>query len=175
MGRLRDTSIAVLLAIAAVPTLPAAAAHLELQGGRSYMDTESTNAAFVEAVFNGHRIGDSRWRWSPDVSLGWVKGRDVARYNDARYTTRDDVWLFAAGPRFQYGDDADWCHHFFFSMQPAVTSGRTQALSSGYEFVSTAGWQGQHLSFQIRHISNAGLHNPNRGETMALIGVGFDL
>lgn len=172
MDRHRYLPLAVLFATAA---MPAAAAHLELQGGRSYMDSYPTNAAFVEAVFGGHRIGDSRWRWSPDVSLGWVKGRDVARYRDARYTTKDDVRLLAAGARFQYGDDANWCRHFFFSVQPAVTSGRTQALSSGYEFVSTVGWQGEHLSFQIRHVSNAGLHEPNRGETMALLGVGFDL
>ena len=63
----------------------------------------------------------------------------------------------------------------FLSVQPALQSGRTQALSSGYEFVSTLGWQGRHVSVQIRHVSNAGLHAPNRGETMALLGVGFDL
>ncbi len=172
MTRHRYIPLAVLLATVA---MPAAAAHVEVQGGRSYMDSYPTNAAFVEAVFRGHGIGDSRWRWSPDVSLGWVKGRNITRYNDARYTTRDDVWLLAAGARFQYGDGNNWYHHLFFSVQPAVTSGRTQALSSGYEFVSTAGWLGEHLSFQLRHISNAGLHDPNRGETMALIGVGFDL
>ena len=63
----------------------------------------------------------------------------------------------------------------FFSLQPALHSGRTQALSSAYEFVTSVGWQGRRFSVQIRHVSNAGLHNPNRGETMALIGLGFDL
>jgi hypothetical protein len=168
-------AVASLAALFATFAMPAKAAHLELQGGRSYMDSYATQTAFVEGVFAARRIGDSRWHWSPDVSLGWVQGRDVARYRDARYTTKDDVWLLAAGARFQYGNDADWYRHLFLSLQPAVTSGRTQALSSGYEFVSTVGWQGDHLSFLIRHISNAGLHYPNRGETMALIGIGFDL
>ncbi len=164
-----------LAAFLAMLVVPATAAHLEVQGGPSYMDSYASHSAFVEGIFNVNRIGDSRWSWSPDVSLGWVEGRDVARYRDARYTTKNDVWLLAAGPRIQYGDDAHWYRHLFLSVQPALTSGRTQALSSGYEFVSTLGWQGEHLSFQIRHISNAGLHYPNRGETMALIGVGFDL
>jgi len=56
-----------------------------------------------------------------------------------------------------------------------VQTGRTMALSSVGEFVNTVGWQGKYLSFQIRHISNGGTHGPNRGETMALVGVGFDL
>jgi hypothetical protein len=153
----------------------AAATHLEVQAGRSYMDSYATNTVFVEGVFNEHRIGNSRFSWSPDVSLGWINGRDVARYRYSSYTTHDDVRLLAVGARFHYGDAGDWYRPLFFSIQPAAQSGRTQALSSGYEFVSTLGWQGQHVSLQIRHVSNAGLHDPNRGETMALAGLGFDI
>ncbi len=156
-------------------TFPATAAHLELQGGRSYMDGYAANTVFAEGVFDEHRVGDTRLSWSPDVSLGWIDGRDIARYRDNRYTTKDAIWLVAAGARFHYGDAGDWYRPIFFSFQPALHSGRTQALSTSYEFVSTLGWQWQHFSFQIRHISNASLHRPNRGETMALIGVGFDL
>lgn len=168
-------AVASLAALFATFAVSARAAHVEVQAGRSYMDSYATNTAFVEGVFAAHRIGDSRWSWSPDVSLGWVQGRNVARYRYSRYTTKDHVWLLAAGARFHYGEDANWYRHLFVSFQPAVTSGRTQALSSGYEFASTLGWQGEHLSFQVRHISNAGLHDPNRGETMALVGIGFDL
>ena len=155
--------------------LPAAAAHLELQGGRSYMDSHASNAVFVEGVFDDHRIGNSRFSWSPDVSLGWIGGRDVARYRASRYATQDDVWLLAGGARLRYGDPGDWYGALFVSFQPAVHTGRTQALSSGYEFVSSVGWQGRHASIQLRHISNGGLHEPNLGETMALLGVGFEL
>ncbi len=59
----------------------------------------------------------------------------------------------------------------FGSFQPAFNMGRSHALSSAYDL----GWQGRRFSFHLRHISNAGLHDPNRGETMALIGSGFEL
>ena len=111
----------------------------------------------------------------PDVSLGWLDGRDIASFDRNRYSTRDQVWLVAGGARFRYGDAGDWYRSLFFSFQPALHTGRTQALSSPYEFVSTLGWQGRRFSVQIRHISNGDLHSPNRGETMALLGMGFDL
>ena len=59
---------AVLLALPA--TAPFAAVRVEVQGGRSYMDSHGTNAAFVEAVFDEHRIGGSDFTWSPDASVG---------------------------------------------------------------------------------------------------------
>ena len=162
----------VILGLAFVP--PASAVHLQVQGGRSYMDGHATSAAFAETVFASRRIGDSHFSWAPDVSVGWIGGRALARYDDRRYRTRDDVWLLAAGARFRYGEAMDG-RGLFLSVQPALQRGRTQGLSSGYEFVSTLGWQGEHVSVQLRHVSNAGLHGPNRGETMALLGIGFDL
>lgn len=152
----------------------AVAAHVEVQGGRSYMDTHGSNAVFVEGVMNEQPLGGGRLTWSPDVSLGWIAGRDIDALRGGRYDPRHAVALAAAGVRFHYGDKGDWYRPLFFSFQPALAHHRTQALSTPYEFVSTLGWQGQHLSFQIRHISNGHLHQPNRGETMALLGVGFD-
>lgn len=163
-----------LLLALALTAAPAAAAHLELQGGRSYMDSYGSNAAFAEAVFAPHAIGASRFSWAPDVSLGWIDGRDVRRYRASRYNTHDAVALLAAGARFRAGDD-HWYHPLFFSIQLAGSDRTTQALSSHYQFVSTLGWQGEHFSLQVRHVSNGGLHTPNRGETMALLGLGFDL
>lgn len=156
--------------------LPAAATtRIELQAGRSYMDSHAANAAFVELVLPEHRLGDSGLSVAPDFSVGWIGGRDVARYRHARYRTRDESWLAAAGVRVRFADADAWYRALFFSFQPAWHAGRTQALSSGYEFVSTQGWQWRHWSIHIRHVSNGGLHNPNRGETMALLGVGFGL
>ena len=166
---------ALALALAGATSAAAAATHLELQGGRSYMDSHGTNAAFVEATFDANPIGSSRFTWAPDVSVGWIGGRNLSRYQGNRYETGDDVWLVAGGARLRYGRDSDWYHGFFYSLQGAVQTGRTMALSSVGEFVNTVGWQGKYLSFQIRHISNGGTHGPNRGETMALVGVGFDL
>ncbi len=156
-------------------SLPAAAAHLEIQGGRSYMDSYGSNTVFVESVFDDHYIGGSRFSWSPDASLGWINGRDIAHYRYSDPSTREDAWILAGGVRFHYGDADNWYRRLFFSFQPAVQSARTQALSSPYEFVTTLGWQGRRFSFQVRHISNGDLHIPNRGETMALVGIGFDL
>lgn len=172
---LRSVMTRAVMALAlAVTALPAMAARLEIQVGRSYMDSYAANTAFIEGVFDEHRIGDSRFSWSPDVSLGWINGRDVAGLDRGRYDTRHQSWLLAGGARFHYGDPGDWYHSLFFSFQPALHAGRTQALSTPYEFVSTLGWQGRHFSVGIRHISNGDLHCPNRGETMALIGFGFD-
>lgn len=159
----------------ACASLPAAATHVELQAGRSYMDSRATNTVFVESVFAAHPLGDSALHWAPDVSLGWIDGRDIARYRHARYGTSDAIWLVAGGVRVNAGDRGDWYHPFFYSFQVALHGGRTQALSSAYEFVNSVGWQWRHVSVQVRHISNGSLHEPNRGETMALLGVGFDL
>ncbi len=154
---------------------PAAAAHVEVQAGRSYMGSFGTTAIFVESVFADHRIGASRFSWAPDVSAGWIEGRDIARYRGSFRGTRDNIWLAAAGARIHYGEAGDWYHPLFFSFQPALQTGRTMALSSSIEFVSTLGWQGRHVSVRVRHISDGGLHDPNRGETMVLLGLGFDL
>lgn len=155
--------------------LSAQGAHLQIEGGPSFMDDHAATALFVEGVLDAHRLGDSRWSIAPDVSLGWIDGRDIPRFRDNRYPTRDETWLLAAGARLQYRAIDGRPSHWFVSFQPAYSSASTQALSTSYEFVSTAGWQGRRFSFQIRHISNASLHGPNRGETMALLGVGFDL
>ena len=153
--------------------LPAAAARWEFQAGRSYMDSYGANTAVIEAVFAPHPIGDTRFSWAPDVSVGWIDGRDVARYNGHRYTTGDSIALLAGGVRLYAGDGDEWSRRFFLALQPVLHTGRTQALSSVYEFATTLGWQGRRFSVQIRHISNASLHEPNRGETMALVGVAF--
>jgi hypothetical protein len=157
----------------ALTTLPAAAARWELQAGQSYMDYYGASTAFVEAVFAPHPLGNSRFSWAPDVSVGWIDGRDVARFRGKRYTTSDSIALLAAGIRLYGGDGDEWSRRWFLGLQPVLHTGRTQALSSVYEFATTLGWQGRRFSVQLRHISNASLHEPNRGETMALVGVAF--
>jgi hypothetical protein len=156
-----------------LPALPAMAAQFSLEGGRSYMDSHGTTAAFGEAVFDEHQIGSSNFTWAPDVTAGWIDGRDIAHYRDARPGTTDNIWLLAAGARFHYGTPDAWYRPLFFSFQPALHTGRTQALSSSYEFSSTLGWQANHWMIGIRHISNGSFKEPNRGETMVLAGVSF--
>lgn len=166
-------ALALGLVAAALPA--AAQTRLEIQGARSYMDSHGTNAAFVEAVFAPHAIGSSRFTWSPDVSAGWIEGRDIGRFRDSNPGTDKNVGLLAGGARFHYGDADSWYQPLFFSFQVAGTTQATQALSSHYQFVSTLGWQAKYFTVGIRHISNGSLHEPNRGETMALVGFAFDL
>jgi hypothetical protein len=164
------------LSLSAVALPAVADTHLEIQGGRSYMDTHGTNVFFIESVFNAYQIGQSRFTWSPDVSVGYINGRNIQRYQFSHPGVTNNVWIGAAGARFHYGNDNDWYQPLFFSFQVAgAAGGHTQALSSGYEFVSTLGWQMKNVSFQIRHISNGSFQEPNRGETMALVGIGFNL
>jgi hypothetical protein len=167
-------SLAV-LALAAAGLPASAQTHLEVQGGRSYMNSYGTSAFFAEAVFSPRAMGQSRFTWSPDVSIGYIKGRDIGRYRNSDPGVTDNVWVGAAGARFHYGSAGDWYQPLFFSFQLAGITGRTQALSSGYEFVSTIGWQYKNVSLQVRHISNGSFKEPNRGETMALVGIGFDI
>jgi len=151
----------------------ASAAQWSIEGGRSYMDSHPATTAFVEGVFASHPLGSTNFTWAPDVSLGWIDGRRLSRYAGAHYNPREVVWLVAGGVRLQHAATDAWYGHLFFSEQLALQNRHSLALSSDYEFVSSVGWQGQHISFQLRHISNAGLHGPNRGETMALVGFGF--
>ena len=51
--RLLGFALALLL-----PALSHASTRLEVQAGRSYMDSHGANTAFVEAVFAPHAIGN---------------------------------------------------------------------------------------------------------------------
>ncbi|GLQ97797.1 acyloxyacyl hydrolase [Dyella mobilis] len=164
----------------ALPALPAMAARYEVQGAISYMGNPSNNystpAAFGEVVFEPSQIGSSDFTWSPDVTAGWIGGRDgskVAEFANDNPSTRDDVFLVAGGARFHFGPASAWYQPLFLSFQPAVHTGRTQALSTVYEFVTTVGYQGSHWSLGVRHISNGSFHEPNRGETMLVAGIAF--
>jgi hypothetical protein len=156
---------------------PAAASELsarwEIQAGPSYMNNSSTTALFVERVGAARPLSGS-FAWAPDVSLGYLAGRSTpSRYGLMRPGLSDDVVLGALGVRIQMTHTPSVWSHFFFSFQAAAHTGRTQALSSVYEFVSTAGWTSRRISVQVRHISNGSLHEPNRGETMLLVGLAF--
>lgn len=169
---MRSLAAVVFVAIA----WPAHAARFELQLGRSYMESYGANTVFLEGVFAEHPLGNLGLTWSPDASLGWIDGRDVAheehyRYSNRSYSARPEAWIGAGGVRLRFADENAWYRPLFFSFQPAVHGGRTLALSSSYEFVSTLGWQAKRWSVQVRHISNGDLHVPNRGETMLLLGV----
>lgn len=145
-----------------------------MQAGPSYSDFRATPALFLEATFDEHSFADTRLAWTPDISLGWIRGRAIDKYRDNGYGVKEDVLLGAAGVRFYCGrQDGSGCRRLFFSFQLALQAGRSMALSTHYEFVSTVGWQWRVASLQLRHVSNGGTGGPNRGETMVLFGVRF--
>ena len=161
--RSRRRSCALLLAAAAGLLWNGnAAARVEFSAGRSYtLRNDWTNAAFFDW------IGEARpaWklRWAPAFGLGHFNARpDLVGEH-----LHDTVWVGAAGARLYMWREA------FFGFQVAATAGRTDALSSVYEFVSSLGWQDNHWQFMLRHISNGDFHEPNHGETMFLVGISF--
>ncbi|MHC1479634.1 acyloxyacyl hydrolase [Frateuria aurantia] len=153
---------------------PVHATDLEFDGGKSLASSRSTDAAFIEAAFHEYRLGNSVFTLAPDVSVGWIGGRNLSQRIDG-YGLRQDAWLFSAGGRLRVGQAGDWYHNFFLSFQPAANFGRTIALSSPLEFNTSIGWGWHHFDIRVRHISNAGYHEPNRGETMLLAGVHFSI
>lgn len=153
----------------AVHAQDTAGSRWEIQGGPSVMDSHATAAVFVDGIGAARPLGQT-FTWAPEGLLGYIDGRSIDRYRTSNPGVTDNVVLGALGARFRLNRD-DWAQHLFFSFQAAAHTGRTQALSSGYEFVSTLGWTQRWWSVQVRHISNGGFHDPNRGETSLLLGV----
>lgn len=142
-------------------SLPAAA-RVELSGGRSQTTHRDWTTVFFAEWIAGPR---PVWKlhWAPDVGLGHFDARDSL----PGVRLDNDVWVGAAGARLYLWRGA------FFGFQGALTDGKTDALSTPYEFVSTLGWQAHHWQVMVRHISNGDFHKPNDGETMLLLGVAF--
>lgn len=159
---LRMLQCIVLACVLYLGFCPSLAARVEVSAGRSVtIRHDWTDTAFVEW------IGDPQpwWKlaWAPAVSLGHFN----ARPNLPGERLDSDVWVGAAGVRLYLWRGA------FFGFQVGATDGKTDALSTPYEFVSTLGWQGRHWQLMARHISNGDFHEPNHGETMLLAGAGF--
>jgi hypothetical protein len=139
-----------------------ASARVEVSVGRSVtLIHRWTDVEFVEW------IGDPRPVWKLDWSPALGLGHFAARPDTPTARLDHDVFVGAAGARLYLWRGA------FFGFQVAATAGRTDALSTPYEFVSTLGWQGRHWQLMARHISNGDFHEPNHGETMLLAGFAF--
>lgn len=152
-----------LLALLAFP-LASHAAGFDVTAGPSVTSSERTTAAVFASVF-GERPDDNHIHLEPIGTVGWI---------DSRNTRKDDldheVFVAGGGVRILAAN-----HHWFVSEQLAATSTRTDALSSRFEFMTSAGWQDGHFIVMLRHISNAHLlgGGKNLGETMLLGGVKF--
>lgn len=154
---------ASLLALLVLP-LAGHAAGFDLIAGPSVTSSERSTAAAFASAF-GEPPDDNRVHFEPIGTLGWI---------DSRNTRNDDldheVFVAGGGVRILAAN-----HHWFVSEQLAATSTRTDALSSRFEFMTSAGWQSGHFIVTLQHISNAHLlgGGKNLGETMLLGGVKF--
>lgn len=155
---------AALILAASFSAAPRAdAADVTISAGRSFTtDTRWTTAAFVDISGRTRELAGVHWQ--PTASLGWIDGRDT-RTADLDHT----VYIGAAGVRL-----VDWWHGAFFAFELGAAGGRTDAISSSEQFVSSLGWEGEHWTVMVRHVSNGEFFGGrNLGETMLLAGVRF--
>lgn len=150
------------LAAGLLACAPAFGAGFDLAGGPSITSGQRiTGAAFASAF--GESPADGRGHLDPIFTIGRI---------DARSTTRDDldhvVLLAAGGVRFVTAGG-----RWFLGEQLAAAGTRTVALSSRFEFMTSAGWQDGIFIVMLRHVSNAHVlgDGKNLGETMLLAGV----
>lgn len=150
--------LSVLLAL----PIGAHAAGFDITAGPSITSSERATAAAFASVY-GDQPADDRIHFEPIGTLGWV---------DSRKTRNDDlnheVFLAAGGVRIVSAGQ-----HWFASEQLAATSTRTDALSSRFEFMTSAGWEDGRFIVMLRHVSNAHIVGGGRnlGETMLLAGL----
>lgn len=159
MKILRCGSVGLACMIACAPAL---ATGFDVVAGPSVTSSERTTGAIFASVL-GERPEDGHLQVEPIGTLGWL---------DSRNTRNDDldheVLLAAGGVRIVAAN-----HHWFVSEQLAVTSTRTDALSSRFEFMTSGGWEDGRFIVMLRHVSNAHIlgGGKNLGETMLLAGV----
>ena len=111
----------------------------------------------------GEPADDGRIGFEPIATLGWIGVHHTYREN-----LHHEVLLAGGGVRIVAPN-----RHWFASEQLAATSTRTDALSSRFEFMASAGWQDGRFVLQLRHVFNGRLigGGKNLGETMLLAGM----
>jgi hypothetical protein len=136
--------------------------HWEVVAGRGFTRGNSwSSAGFVDWVGESRPLARG-FAWSPMITFGGIGG--VPRFGD-RYD--DATWFAGAGARLYV-----W-RGFFASFEIGAVDSQTPAFSSSYQFATSVGWSWEHLVITVRHISNAGLEGPNKGDTTFLAGVSF--
>lgn len=151
-----------LTAIMLAATLTAHARGFDLAAGPTVTSSERSAAAVFASIF-GEPPEDGRTRFEPIATLGWIGAHHTYREN-----LHHEIFLAGGGVRIVAPN-----RHWFASEQLAATSTRTDALSSRFEFMTSAGWQDGHFVVMLRHVSNGRLVGGGRnlGETMLLAGI----
>lgn len=150
------------MAVLLVLPLTARAAGFNVVAGVSTTTHHDTTPVVFASVF-GEGTTFLGFPVEPIGTVGWIKDRDIRAF-DLNHT----VFIAGGGGRILTPG-----RHWFFGVQVGATSAETDALSSRFEFIDSAGWQSGHLTIMIRHISNARWigRGRNLGETMLLAGI----
>lgn len=149
---------APLFAILLLCGAPAIARQVELAAGASQTtDKENTPVASVAWLPEIRALDNASLR--ADLGVIYVDGRDDIPGRDLS----DAVVVVHAGLRYERTDNG-----LTLGAGIGAQSGETDALSGDPQFVTTLGWRWDRFSLLLRHISNAGLEDPNDGETMLL-------
>lgn len=154
----------LIVAVCLAACAPALATGLDFAVGPSVTSSgRTTGAAFISAFRD--IPADGHAHFDPIGTIGWVGPRRT-RADDLHHP----VFLAAGGVRIVAAN-----HHWFVGEQLAATSTRTDALSSRFEFMTSAGWQDGHFVVMLQHVSNGHIigGGKNLGETMLLAGVNF--
>lgn len=149
---------AILFATLSLCGAPAMAQQVELAAGASQTtDNEDTPVAAVSWLPEIRALDNATLR--ADLGAVYVDGRGDVAGRDLS----DAVVVVHAGLRYERTDNG-----LTLGAGIGAQSGETDALSGDPQFVTTVGWRWGRVSLLLRHISNAGLEDPNDGETMLL-------
>lgn len=159
MRRLPRAALATLMLSFALP----AAAETEISGGVA-LPIRGKPAPIVGVAWLPElRTFDSAVL-RLDLGLVVVGPRDTPKNR----SLDDTVAVGLVGVRYERTDSG-----FFAGFAVGAQAGETDALSGGPQFASTLGWRWDRWSLAYRHISNAGIEEPNFGEDTLLVGYRF--
>ncbi len=106
---------------------------------------------------------NSRWHWTPEVMGGVLQ----SRHGDDSY--RRTIVFAGGGLRLRY-------RRLVMASGLVITSGRTPALSTRHQFVSTLGLKlSRSLTLEYRHLSNASTGGHNGGEDLLTLSMTLPL
>lgn len=146
-----------------LPCSAPALAEAEVGLGLSVTEDNETTAVAVASWLPALReLDDATLR--AEIGGVYVRGRDHTPGQDLV----DDVLVAFAGLRYERTDNG-----LVLGAGIGAQAGETDALSGAPQFVTSLGWRWPRVTVLVRHISNAGLDEPNGGETMLLVNGRF--
>lgn len=156
----------VAIAMGALLSFGAGAMEGSLQAGMTHQATVgSASTVWIQGRGDLKPVS-ARVSIEPVVSLGFVQDRNEPG-------SQENVWLAGGGVRWHWTPHQSASWPVFVETQVLGAHGRTDALSGPVQFGTALGWSGKRVEVLVRHLSNAGLRGPNRGENQIVVGWRF--